>query len=494
MQQPSDVDIVGRLLAKLASFEFDPLGFVLWAFPWGQPGSLFKESGPEQWQMSCLDRIGAGLRDGGDAGALIREAVSAGHGVGKSAFVSWVILWAISTKARTRGIVTANTDTQLRTKTWAELAKWYSLFIAKDLFKFTATSIQSADAKAAPEWRIDQIPWSDANTEAFAGLHNKGRRLILLFDEASAISDKIYEVAEGALTDADTQILWCCFGNPTMTSGRFYEILSEQRLGWQHTNVDSRTVRFSNKALIAQWEEEYGEDHDFFRVRVRGLPPRCGVYTLISPEVVSEARRREVPLQEYSDRGVVISLDPARFGDDKSVITVRQGFKVHEQIKYMSMDTTELVMRMTDIWRKYPHTTAVVVEVVGLAGAGHVDMLRRVPGMPVIEYNPAAMRDKDSPYVNMRAECYMKMKDWLSNAEIPDDKELAEQLTTIEFAYTNTMKIQIESKADMKKRGLSSPDCADSLALSFVADTIQRKVVGSVKARPVQQRKIIWTR
>ncbi len=489
---------IDQLLEELASFELDPHGFVHWAFPWGEKGTaLDTDPGPETWQDETLARMTAQLRAGGDAGAVIQEAVAAGHGVGKSAFVGMLILWAIATKAHTRGVVTANTDTQLRTKTWAELGKWYSLFIAKDLFKLTATSIMAADEKAAKTWRIDQIPWSENNTEAFAGMHNKGRRILLIFDEASAIDDRIYEVAEGALTDERTQILWIAFGNPTRTSGRFHEIISGQRMGWTYRSVDSRTVRFSNKALIARWAEEYGEDHDFFRVRVRGVPPRTGVTNFISPEVVATARRRQLTAAEYNIHPVVISLDPARFGNDKSVITVRQGPKLHEQIKFMGLDTVELANRVTDIWRKYPTTCAVVVEVVGLAGSGHVDVLKRVPGLGalVLEATPAGAPTlgKESPYLNMRAELWGRLRDWLETAEVLDDPELAEQMTTIEYGYTPSMKIQLESKKDMKSRGLPSPDCADSLALSFLVDTLQRGRPGRVaKKLTAPRRKKVW--
>ena len=197
-----------ELFDCLAKYAKDPLGFVLWAFPWGEPGTpLEDQEGPEPWQVQQLERLAKQTQEGGLDGCVVREDVSAGHGVGKSAQVSWLILWAISTHADTRGVVTANTDTQLRTKTWAELGKWYQLFIAKQLFKLTATAIYIADdPEREKTWRIDQIPWTKERSEAFAGLHNQGKRLLVIFDEASAIDDKIWEVTEGALTDARTQI------------------------------------------------------------------------------------------------------------------------------------------------------------------------------------------------------------------------------------------------------------------------------------------------
>ena len=101
-------------------------------------------------------------------------------------------------------------------KTWAELGKWFNLcWFAREYFTLTATALLSKDKSRERTWRIDMIPWSKTNPQAFAGLHNKGKRLLLVFDEASEIPDIIWETTEGALTDEDTEILWCAFGNPT---------------------------------------------------------------------------------------------------------------------------------------------------------------------------------------------------------------------------------------------------------------------------------------
>jgi hypothetical protein len=157
-----------------------------------------------------------------------------------------------------RIVVTANTDSQLRTKTWPEVIKWLRLMINRDWFKATATAVFSAEAERERLWRADAIPWSEENTEAFAGLHNKGRRVILIFDEASAISDKIWEVSEGALTDEGTEIIWLAFGNPTRNTGRFRECFGRFRHRWDHGHIDSRSVEGTNKAQLEQWVRDYG--------------------------------------------------------------------------------------------------------------------------------------------------------------------------------------------------------------------------------------------
>jgi hypothetical protein len=188
-----------------------------------------------------------------DIHGAIQYAIKSGHGVGKSALVSWLVWWAIATAVDTRGRVTANTEKQLRTVLWAEIAKWHGLFLARFLFKATATAIYSADPMHEKTWRIDAVPWSDENPEAFAGLHNFGKRLLYVFDEASAIVDKIWEVVDGAMTDAQTQLLWLATGNPTRNFGRFHDCFNEGS-GWFTKTVSSESSAFSNKAQLEKWK------------------------------------------------------------------------------------------------------------------------------------------------------------------------------------------------------------------------------------------------
>ena len=185
------------LIDHVASYALDPLGFVVFAFPWGEPGTeLANSTGPRDWQRELLAELGRRLREGYQLGKLlpILMARASGHGVGKSTVAAWITLWGLSTLSNTRAVVTANTDSQLRTKTWPEVTKWLRLMINRHWFKATATAVFSADPERERLWRADAIPWSEENTEAFAGLHNQGRRVILIFDEASAIVDKIWEV------------------------------------------------------------------------------------------------------------------------------------------------------------------------------------------------------------------------------------------------------------------------------------------------------------
>ncbi len=455
-----------ELAKEVAKFRNDPLKFVYFAFPWGE-GEL-KDKKPSKWQIDTLTYIGECLKHGNNAD-VIRIAVSSGHGVGKSALVAMILLWAMSTEADCRGVVTANTENQLKTKTWAEAATWYNRCICKQWFDFNATSICSNEKGFERTWRMDQVPWSLNNTEAFAGLHNQGNRILLIFDEASAIPDRIWEVSEGALTDKDTQIIWLCFGNPTRNSGRFFECFNKLSHRWKTFRVDSRTVPISNKAQIAEWANDYGEDSDFFRVRVRGDFPRAGEMQFISSELVETARGKTMQESMYSHAPRVMGVDVARFGSDETVFYFRQGLQSYPMKTYRGLDT-QTIGELINQEAKEFKADAVFIDAVGI-GAGVVDKVRALGVQGVYECNGGSQALRNKEFVNRNAEMWHKVKEWLkAGGSIPDDSTLCDQLTNREYGYDNTSRLQLEKKEDMKKRGLSSPDRADALALTFYAD------------------------
>jgi hypothetical protein len=457
-------------MAKLSN---DPYKWVLYAFPWGE-GELEEHTGPRQWQKDILQEMGAMLRRGAALSEVIQFAVASGHGIGKSALVSWVILWALSTFEDTKCVVTANTEAQLRTKTWPEVAKWHRLMICRDWFTFTATSIYAKDANHEKTWRADAIPWSETNTEAFAGLHNQGRRLLLVFDEASAIADRVWEVAEGALTDEHTQIIWAVFGNPTRNTGRFRECFGRLAHRWTHRQIDSRTVEGTNKSQFEKWVADYGEDSDFVRVRVRGVFPQAGSLQFIPSNIVAEAATREdtsqAPLCGLHDP-VVMGVDIARFGDDESCIRIRRGrdAKHIPPIYLRGVDLMNLAGRVA-AEAVANNVDAIFCDETGL-GAGVVDRLRQL-GYYCIGVNngsKAVQSAVDGELVaNRGAECWALMRSWLkTGGAIDDDPELRAQLEGREYGYNVHNAIVLERKDDMKKRGLASPDRADALALTF---------------------------
>lgn len=465
-----------ELLVALAGFSSDPLGFVYFAFPWGEKGSELEHmSGPEPWQIKLLSDLGNGVLTLTEA---IQLARTSGHGVGKSACVSWIILWAISTFEDTKGVVTANTETQLKTKTWAELAKWYRLCIARPLFSMTATGLFSADPDHEKTWRIDMVPWSVKNTEAFAGLHNQGKRIIVIFDEASAIDDLIWEVTEGALTDKDTQIIWLAFGNPTRNKGRFRDCFTGGKFAhrWLSDRVDSREVSFTNKVQISRWIEDYGEDHDFVRVRVRGVFPRVDAVSFISFEIATAATTR--PLPESNPERVILGVDVGRFGTDPTVIIPRQGRDARSRPMEIlrGWDLMRQAARIVQLVNLY-NAVAVMVDVGGVGG-GLVDRLRQL-GVTVYEVDFGSspdgynLEDAGTKYYNKRAEIWGGLAAWLphgciSNEIAGQDETLVDELTAPTYTYAgDDMEIQLEKKKDMLRRGVPSPNAADALACTF---------------------------
>lgn len=477
--------MLDEIIQDLASFAHDPLGWVMWAFPWGEPGTDLEHSfGPEKWQATILSLLGKGLISPEGA---IRLAVTSGHGVGKSALVAWIILWAISTCPDTRGVVTANTETQLKTKTWVELATWYRRFIAREMFKLTATAIFSTDPERERTWRIDMVPWSERNTEAFAGLHNKGRRILLVMDEASAIPDLIHEVAEGALTDEGTEIIWCMFGNPTRNKGRFRDAFPGGRFAhrWKTLRVDSRTVSFTNKAQIAEWEADYGADSDFFRVRAKGEFPRVDAESFIPLILATLAVGRVVIPQ--AGVPLLLGVDVGRFGDDPSVIYPRRGRDASSlPIELMfGLNTMQTAARVAETFSKLGADMALVDG--GGVGGGVVDRLHQLR-IPTIEVQFGAKADNTNiiergiKYANKRAEIWGGVKDWLPFGSIPDFKipqpngdivTLAEELSNPQYGLTDKEEIRLERKKDMRARGVPSPNVADALACTFAVPTLQ---------------------
>lgn len=473
------VDARAALAADIGALTHDPEAFVLYAFPWGR-GELAGCEGPDAWQRAVLREIGATLRGGGEGARAVREAVASGHGIGKSALVAWIMLWALSTCPDARGVVTANTEAQLKGKTWAELAKWHRLCLCGDWFDCTATALIAREPGHEKTWRMDMAPWSERNTEAFAGLHNQGRRVLLIFDEASAIPDIIWEVSEGALTDTDTEIIWCAFGNPTRNTGRFRECFGRFRHRWNTHQVDSRSAAMTNKAQIAEWITDYGEDSDFVKVRVRGVFPGAGERQFISGEVVEAARGRRLSEDMYAHAPRIMGVDVARHGDDSSVITRRQGLYCAPQLVYRDLGLTTLagiVAREAEAWRP----DRIFVDGVGV-GAGVVDMLTDW-GLPVTDAQSGAAALNPRKYRNRRAEMWAALREWLARGAIPDDAALAADLTGVEYGYTVGEALQLEKKSDLKKRGLASPDRADSLALTFYAPVCRASALSPSRAK-----------
>lgn len=473
------------VLEWLASCNKDPLAFVLGAFPWGEPGSTLEQfTGPEQWQVDILNDIAKGLLTPNKA---IQLATASGHGIGKSALVAWIILWAFFTAPDTRGVVTANTEAQLKGKTWAELGKWFNLcWFSREHFELTATALLSKDPTRERTWRIDMVPWSEKRPEAFAGLHNQGKRILLIMDEASAIDDIIWETAEGALTDADTEILWIVFGNPTRNTGRFRECFVGGRFAgnWKTRQIDSRTISFTNKDQIASWVNAYDEDSDFVRIRVLGTFPKHGEMEFISAADVDAAMAREPDVTRNDP--LALGVDVARYGANESVLWFRKGRdgRTIPSRSFRGVSTVRLATEVVNAYNEY-RVDGIFIDGGGVGG-GVVDNVRAsqlhcwdVQFGSKDDVGGNATGNSGERYANKRAAIWGAMRAWIrSGGALPNDPDLKAQLIGPHYTFNGRNEIQLESKEDMMKRGVESPDKADALALTFAYPLIAHDHAG----------------
>lgn len=464
-------ELRAKMVACATAWKDDPLAFAQQAFPWGR-GSLTGMTGPDTWQTKVLAMIRDHIAAGNSLNESFRLAVASGHGVGKSCLVAWIILWAMATSADTRGVVTANTEGQLRTKTFAELSKWYQICLFKPWFDMAALSLTSRQAGHDKTWRVDAIPWSESNPEAFQGLHNNGRRLIVVFDEASGIPQVISEVVEGAMTDKDTQLFWLQFGNPNNASGPFFECFNRNRARWRTMHVDSRTAAAANKEELQKLVDQYGEDSDFVRVRIRGIFPAASSLQFISRAIADQAATCTMPHVDYTRMVAILGVDVARFGDDQSVITCRfgQDARSFPQRRYRGLDGFALGAKIAEFYNELRGlgVRKIIINLdVGGVGASPADWLRH-NDYPVNEINFGSA-PTNSRYKNLRAEMWGRGLEWMkAGGCIENSEDLISDLTQVEYGYTiGKNELILERKEDMKKRGLSSPDHADSLMLTF---------------------------
>src|SRR5262249_43979288 len=255
-----------ELASWLHEVSADPLKFVQEAFAWGE-GELQRSSGPEPGQRWALEQIRDGVKTPGEA---VKLAIASGHGVGKTALSSWIVLWAICTFPDARGIVTASSESMLMTRFRAELRTWFRRFKAQEFFELTATSLISRDAEHEQTWRDDLLPWNENRTEAFARLHNKNCRILLIIDESSPIANSSWETVEAVATDADAEVIWLACANPLHPTGRFRDCFERFSHRWITRHINSLDVSFTNKPELQRWIQDYGEDSDFVRTRVLG--------------------------------------------------------------------------------------------------------------------------------------------------------------------------------------------------------------------------------
>lgn len=465
----------------------DALGFVMMAFPWDSDPDLQicelqepwaskygMKYGPDVWACEMLDAISAECQqrnfNGKDSVRPVQAAVASGHGIGKSFITSMIILWIMSTRGNAKGTVTANTSDQLRTKTWGELGKWHKKCLTAHWFEFNnGKGNMNLYHKENPEsWRCDAQTCREENSESFAGQHRATSTSFYIFDEASAVPSKIWEVAKGGLTDGEP--MFFAFGNPTRNTGEFRECFRRDRKRWLTYQIDSREVQITNKETLNEWAEDYGDDSDFFRVRVKGMFPRASAKQFISEDLISNAYGLHASEHNWNFAPVIIGVDPAWSGDDELVIMRRQGLMSWIERRIPKNDNDFQIAQIVAELEDRHQADAVFIDLgygTGIASAG-TTMGR---SWQLIAFSE---KSTNAGYLNKRSQMWGEMKDWLAHGGcIPEENDLYQDLVGPETIARSDGVIQLEPKEAMKKRGLPSPNIADALALTFARPVVK---------------------
>jgi hypothetical protein len=473
-----------ELMSRLWSptIKDDPLAFVLLTYPWGEKNTPLENfTGPRKWQREVLTTLRDHIKanNGKIDYDTFRNAVASGRGIGKSALVSWLVHWMLSTRIGSTTIVSANSEAQLRSVTWAEITKWLAMAINSHWFEIAATRIMPAKwitelverdlKKGTRYWAVEGRLWSEENPDAYAGVHNWDG-VMLIFDEASGIPDSIWSVSDGFFTENTPHRFHIAFSNPRRNTGYFYEAFNSKRAFWRTSNIDARDVEGTDKNLYQRILDEYGADSYQANVEVYGQFPSEGDDQFIPVNLIDDAMKR--PRQKDETAPIVIGVDPARFGSDATVIAVRQGRDIIDIKRLRGADTMEVVGHVIDAIEEYKPALTVIDE--GGLGAGVVDRLKE-QRYKIRGVNFGSKAKNQIMWGNKRAEMWGAMRDWLKTGSVPADRFLKSDLIGPKTKPDSKGTLFLESKKDMRSRGLASPDAADAIAVTFAFPVASRE-------------------
>lgn len=432
---------------------------------------------PDPWQVEFLEAISCGER---------KISVRSGHGVGKSTVASWAMIWYMLTRGPAKIVVTAPTSSQLYDALFAELKRW-----VKELPNAWGDRLEvktdRIEMRAAPQESFISARTSRAEQpEALQGVHSD--HVMLVADEASGIPESVFEAAAGSMSGHNAVTI--LLGNPTKSSGFFFDTHHRLKDEWWTRRVSCYDSKRVSDAYIKDMASRYGEESNAFRVRVLGEFPRTDDDTLIGVELVDSAFHRDV---DTTDTQTVWGLDVARFGTDATALAKRKGNAVTEIRKWRGLDlmqTTGAVVAEYEAMKPEDRPVEILVDSIGL-GAGVVDRLREL-NLPARGINVAESPAMGTIYVNLRAELWGKMKAWLEkrDCKLPKDESLLAELVSPRYSFNSNGKMKLESKDEMRKRGIGSPDMADALALTFASDAgvaLYGKAYNSQWGKPIKR-------
>lgn len=426
---------------------------------------------PDEWQKDVLN----------DLVDNPKVSVRSGQGVGKTALEAGAIIWFLVCRPYSRVIATAPTMQQLYDVLWAEIAKWLNQSLVKDLLKWTKTKVYMI----GDDERWFATAKTATKPENMQGFHEE--HMLIVVDEASGVADPIMEAILGTLTGSDNKLLMC--GNPNRLEGIFYDSHNVDRDKFKTHKVSSMDSKRTSKDNIEMLLKKYGRDSDVARVRIFGEFPKGALDSLISLETVEIACTNKVSEESIKAASVLhIGCDVARFGDDKTVIAPRIAGRVFPFYKYSKKSTMEtagnILSTCKEFMQRYPNIKRCMIKVDDTGvGGGVTDRLREVISEERLPYVVVPMNNgasaTDDFYFNMGTQVWGELKDALEEnfsaalqgkppiIELPYDDELIKQLSNRKKKMSSKGKIQLESKDDMKKRSIGSPDIADAVTLAY---------------------------
>ncbi len=485
MEIREDLRIYKDLLDK---YKYDYCKLVFVVFPFGEKGHELEKMRPYDWQMEEWDRLSKHLQNPLTRYQPFKLNISSGNGAAKTSFMAMTFMMLALTQ-RVRGRLTANTEDQMRSVTWPEFDVWYRRARYMDeFFEKLGETIKSRDQKLHEVWRLDNVTWDEKNPVAMSGLHNMNYCVFLGFDEAAGIPAIIWEYASGAMSDANTIKIWLAVGNSDDPNSKFEQNMTDPT--WYSKRIDTRQMKHVDQTWVQSLltnECNGDEDHDIFRVRVRGLPRKSAEGSIIKWEKVVEAfdlGKTDDPLRTRLPS--ILSCDPAWRGGDETVLSHKQGniVTILERFKLKEgMDHSYTYNRLCHYERTLKADRVFIDQAEGtslytLAQQHYKHHWTLVPfgKAPNDQADP-----KDSEYSNMRAMMYYKTEQFISKGGKivvgrPEWKDEAmKQLTWAkEDRDKRNGKKKVGSKIDLKKLYGKSPDMADSIVLLFADDVTER--------------------
>ena len=425
-----------------------------------------------------------------------RTSVRSGHGPGKSTIAAWIVIWWMVTRPYAKVACTAPTSRQLRDVLRTEIAKWLRQSILADEFVIQKEKIFHRESP--DEWWCRFISPSVTATkedqaETLAGLHDD--HLLIVCDEASGVPDPTFIPLEGAITRPDNKVL--LIGNPTRNTGYFYDTQfhEEAKKDWNCLHWDSRKSSRVDPSMPLYFARKYGVDSNVYRIRVMGEPPLQDDNVLIPLWAAVQCIGQEFEVAE--DEPLYLGVDVARYGNDSSVILPRKGLKIFPWETFNKLNTIDLGGFIIQTYQEL-EASGVAIDVIGV-GAGVSDWLEKHNVKNLYQVNVTASSSNIEKYHKLRDELWVKVRDncFLGKYSFPDvtlpgdteslGNQLANELSTVRYKFNVHGGFVVESKKDMKARGVNSPNIADALCLTEYFHNSATRVFA--KEREVQGRR-----